>query len=62
MVHLFVSCLKCFSEWIFFMFIRFIQLRDVFILVFNPTNTIAYMICHSLDDIVRDVLISVELQ
>ena len=33
-----------------------------FILIFNPTNTIVNMICHSLDDIVRDVLISVELQ
>ena len=43
-------------------FTPLIQLRDVFILVFNPTNTIVYMICHSLDDIVRDVLISVELQ
>ena len=43
-------------------FTPLMQLRDVFILVFNPTNSIAYMICHSLDDIVRDVLISVELQ
>ena len=33
-----------------------------FILIFNPTNSIVNMICHSLDDIVRDVLISVELQ
>ena len=44
------------------MFIPFLQLRDVSHFDFYPTNTIVYMICHSLDDIVRDVLISVELQ